>query len=108
MIHRVSTRVVYKYVGRARTAGDVGQRSSRRPGKMKLDDDRERIQQLLHENPGLTQRELKAIPGLNVPLCTISRTLRRWQMREASHVNDEASLSESSATEQVESDQRAS
>ncbi|MBL8816963.1 MAG: hypothetical protein JNL58_13120 [Planctomyces sp.] len=104
----VSIRVVYKYVRLARKAGDAGTLSFRRPRKMKLDDDRERIQQLLQENPALTQRELKAILGLDVPLCTISRTLRRWKRRDESHVNDNSSSSESSAPELGESDQRAS
>src|SRR5690606_18340225 len=76
----VSRRVVYKYLRQAREAGELP-RTQRKPRrKSRLDPFRQAIAHALQQYPRITTQELKTLLNLPVPLCTISRTLRRWNL----------------------------
>ncbi len=76
----VSRRTVYNYLRLVRETGEVKQRTGRPGRREKLDAYRDRIMSVLSTTPNITMKELQEQLSLPVSLCTLSRTLQRWNM----------------------------
>jgi transposase len=78
--YRVSESWVRGLKRRRRESGEIGPRKQRTSHATKLDDQLERLRQLVEERPDATLLELRDQLGVSVAPATIWRALRRLQL----------------------------
>jgi transposase len=78
--YRVSADWVRKLKRFRRQTGSFAARQQRVSHATKLDDELPRLQQLVHERPDATLKELRAALGAQVALGTVWRALKRLQI----------------------------